>query len=476
MLKVIVQDIDDITDSKEILESRPHNFTIIYIYILLALVLSFFIWAFFSEKEIVIKSQGIIRPIQKIYKVNNQITGKVIILNFKNGDRVKKGDTLYVLDYSELDSEKQFIEKKLSSKKFDVENLKKLKKCILDNKNYFNKSNESEKVYYNKYLAYEKNNKINLGDEKIIKDNIRELNLKISNFELLRKSIDKNENCELNDVICKKRYKDYKASENQYIYKISKNENLYNLMKSNKDAHINEVWKELNQYKKEFYEFKNDFKSDIDSKIYELNDKVRGLKLELNKIQDNRILDKEKNQLNILVQIEEHIKTTKEELDELEKNIKQIDVNIKKCTAKASQDGFVHMEKKIKIGDLIQTGEALGDIIPSESKYKVELYIQDKDIANVKEGQPIKCKLPSLPYKEYGFIPGKLERVGVDAEINKESGLSFYTGTATIAKDKVYNHKGELEKIKNGMRCEVQVVTKKQKMLYYLLQHIRLKD
>src|SRR3712207_6308458 len=157
-MKMIVQDINELTDSKEVLQSKPHPFTLIFIYIVLALLLSFFLWAFISEKEIVVRAQGRVKPMESVYKVTNLIASKVKNINFKNGNKVKNGQVLYELDHTDLDIQKQAIEKALKETKLDISNLDKLKKSVLDNTNYFNKDNKDEEEYYNKYLNYEKNN------------------------------------------------------------------------------------------------------------------------------------------------------------------------------------------------------------------------------------------------------------------------------------------------------------------------------
>ncbi|NFF86162.1 biotin/lipoyl-binding protein, partial [Clostridium botulinum] len=102
-MKAIIQNIDEMKDSREILESKPHPFTTIFIYILLLIFLSAFIWCWLAEKEIVVDVQGVVRPNENIHKVSNLLGSKVLSVNFKNGDKVEKGKVLYILDHKELD-------------------------------------------------------------------------------------------------------------------------------------------------------------------------------------------------------------------------------------------------------------------------------------------------------------------------------------------------------------------------------------
>lgn len=142
-------------------------------------------------------------------------------------------------------------------------------------------------------------------------------------------------------------------------------------------------------------------------------------------------------------------------------------MSIDKCTIKASNDGVLDTQVDLNIGDVVQAGTIVANILPNEAKYKVDLLINDKDIATIKDGQQIKYSFPSLPYKEYGFLNGKVDKISADSKASKANGAIFYTAEADIEVTKVYSHKGEVSEIKNGMTCEAQIVTRKEKMLYY---------
>ncbi|SUY46973.1 bacteriocin ABC transporter bacteriocin-binding protein [Clostridium putrefaciens] len=478
-MKFVVQDIKDITDSRELLESKPHHFTSIFIYLVLTIICSALVWCWFSEKELVVKTSGIVRPSEEIYKVANMATSKVESISFKNGQVVKLGDILYTLEHTEIDLQKKSIEEKAETLKQDVENLKKLKKCILDDKNYFDKNNEKEKDYYNKYLNYEKGNSLSLSDSNSIEDAKNDLNSKIDAYDLLQKSVNEDKSYVPTNTLYSEQYNNYKISQKQFKDKIEDAQKLYDYLKLNKDADKNSVLQAestLNSCKTELDKFTSDYKLKINSTIEELKSKNKELDSSLNKINDTGALNKEKNKSTTSVQNDDGIKANEEKLKDLEENLKAINMSIEKCTIKASNDGILDTQVDLNIGDVVQAGTIVANILPNESKYKVNLFIADKDIANIKDGQNIKYSFPSLPYKEYGFLNGKVEKISADSKVNKSNGISFYTAESYIDVSKVYSHKGEESEIKNGMTCEAQIVTRKEKMLYYLLEKLNLKD
>ncbi len=192
-MKPVIQNIDEMKDSREILESKPHPFTTIFIYILILIFLSAFTWCWFAEKEIVVNVQGVVRPNENIHKVSNLLGSKVLSVNFKNGDKIEKGKVLYTLEHKELDVQKSSLDKSKKDLEKEISNLEKLKKSISDSKNYFTDSKD-EKEYYNKYLNYEKSKKNPDNNKKVVNSQIDNLNSKINNLNSLKKSAQNNDN------------------------------------------------------------------------------------------------------------------------------------------------------------------------------------------------------------------------------------------------------------------------------------------
>ncbi|KHO62061.1 Biotin-lipoyl like [Thermoanaerobacter sp. YS13] len=102
-MREIVQNIEELTDSRELLESKPHPIESVSVYILLLLIISFLIWSYFSEKEIVVKANGIIRPYKDEFIISDKVTGNVERIYVTDGQKVKKGDALYVIEHKNLE-------------------------------------------------------------------------------------------------------------------------------------------------------------------------------------------------------------------------------------------------------------------------------------------------------------------------------------------------------------------------------------
>jgi HlyD family secretion protein len=81
----------------------------------------------------------------------------------------------------------------------------------------------------------------------------------------------------------------------------------------------------------------------------------------------------------------------------------------------------------------------------------------------------------ALPYEEYGYLKGKITKVSADSIVGN-NGISYYNAEASIENKPLYNRKKEKGEIKTGMTCEGQIITRKERILYYLLEQLNLKD
>ncbi|RZJ34494.1 MAG: HlyD family efflux transporter periplasmic adaptor subunit [Chryseobacterium sp.] len=82
----------------------------------------------------------------------------------------------------------------------------------------------------------------------------------------------------------------------------------------------------------------------------------------------------------------------------------------------ASQDGQVVQINKAGIGEILKDGESIGVIVPDKVDYAVEVYIKPVDLPLVKEGQRVMCifdGFPAIvfsgwPNSSYGTFAGKV--------------------------------------------------------------------
>ncbi|WP_415338084.1 HlyD family efflux transporter periplasmic adaptor subunit, partial [Clostridium perfringens] len=469
---------------------------------LIAIIVTFLMWAWFSEKEIVVKVNGVVRPDNEIQSISNIVQGEVKSVSMKSGEEVKKGDVLFEINSSELQDKKNQINEQIDYFKTDSENLEKLNKSINDNTNYF-ENNDEDKEYYYKFKSYEAGNKVALGEKENITTSKDELTKEKINLETLSKSVSENKNYNEDGSAYSAQYESYISSREIISNKIEQLEfnkkfineeiesNNKKLEKTNKENNEDQVIKEKNNQLKnqmgqidleiknnndELEKLKSETIAQIKGNIEKLNQEISKLDNNINSFDESINISKDKNKTTILAQIEEKINLNNQKKKELEENKKEIDQSIEKCVVKAPVDGKLKTNGNLEKGVVLQTGAIIATILPKDNTYKINLMIPNKDIANIKEGEDIKYSFESLPYREYGFLNGRVESISPDSTVDTEKGISFFNGEGSLSSNVLYSNKGEESYIKSGMTCEARIITRKEKMLYYLLEKIGFKN
>lgn len=147
-MKGIVIDLKDISDSREMMESEESPKIRWFIYILLAAVVVAVIFACvfkideFSRVNGEIKTQ---EAASSVLSLNNCKLKQILV---SEGQTVKAGDVIFLLDADYAESQKKILEDKLNTYKSDLANTELLKKSIEENKNLFKNTSEDSKFYY----------------------------------------------------------------------------------------------------------------------------------------------------------------------------------------------------------------------------------------------------------------------------------------------------------------------------------------
>lgn len=500
-MKFKIDNIENLSDSRQAMESKPNKLMFIFLYIIIALIVTFFIWSWFSEKEIIVKVNGVVRPDNEIKTVSNIVQGEVESVKMKNGESVSKGEVLFKIKSTELENKKNQIDEQIEYINTDNENLEKLNKSINDNTNYF-ENNDKEKEYYYKFQSYEAGNKVSFEEKNNIFSSKDELNNQKVELETLSKSISENKNLNKEGSTYSDQYESYISSREMIQNKIEQLENnkkaLNEKIEENnkeknklndenrktiiddKDKQINnqisQIDLEIKNNNEQLDKLKSDTLAQIKGSIDKINQNLNKLESTLSSLDESANISKDKNKTTFLAQIEEKININNQKKKELEEGKEQIEQNIEKCSVKAPSDGKLNINANLEQGIVLQTGAVVANIIPNSDTYKVKLMIPTKDIANIKVSEDVKYSFEALPYREYGFLDGKIESLSPDSKLDSEKGISFFIGEGSLSSDSLYSNKGEESFIKSGMICEAKIITRKEKMLYYLLEKIGFKN
>ncbi|GKU27600.1 HlyD family secretion protein [Clostridium folliculivorans] len=467
-MKYHIENLSDITDSREIMQSRPKGFSMYMMYIILAVLSLTIVWSLIAQKEITIASSGMVRPKGDIIKISNKSMGSVYKINFKDGDKVEKGQVLIQFDSNDLIAQRDVLQKTIDNKQKEIDNLTKLKNSILDNTNYFSQDNADEKEYYSKYQLYadSQNNSNKQNDVYQSQKNYYSKNL--SDLRILQKSMEENKNYFDSSSLMYYQYTDYKFNIDDYNNKIATMQDSLNKLKEANGVQdqIKTLETNISDTKTALDKYKNTQKLNVLNSISQTQEK-------LNEVSLSQTTSNTKQQY--ISQISDNITADKNSMIEMNVNIESYNSKINDAVIKAEDNGVINSIAPIKEGDFIQAGTEIASILPPDtSSYKLEIYIRNQDFGNIKEGQKINVTFDALPQKDYGNVKTTIERISADSKINQKDGSSYYTAEAHISESYLKNKKGEEAEIKSGMIFQGKIVNRKISYFRYFLEQINI--
>lgn len=132
-------------------------------------------------------------------------------------------------------------------------------------------------------------------------------------------------------------------------------------------------------------------------------------------------------------------------------------------------DGVINQIYVSTIGEVVQPGEKVVDIVPSGEQLTIQAYIRPTDIGFLHPGQKATIKVSAYDYSIYGGLDGEIVSLSPDA-ITDDSGHSYYEAKVRADKTTIRGKGGKLMPIIPGMTVTVSILTGERTILDYLLK------
>ncbi|MGX9416417.1 HlyD family type I secretion periplasmic adaptor subunit [Vibrio sp. RC27] len=118
------------------------------------------------------------------------------------------------------------------------------------------------------------------------------------------------------------------------------------------------------------------------------------------------------------------------------------------------------------VGGVIKPGMDIADIVPSEDNLLIEARIAPQDIAFLRPELTAVVKFSAYDFTKFGGLPGSLEYIGADTQQDEEGNSYYLVRVRTFSNS--LNTNGELPIIP-GMTASVDIITGKRTVMEYLL-------
>ncbi len=503
-MKPIIVNINEVSDSTELYESRPNRLLVYTIYLILFMLVVTVSWMTLSKMDIVVKSNGIFKGYNDAYEISSGVTGTVKETYVESGMYVDEGDILYVLNIEELSDTIIRYQKELEASTDRLEilsayeksltgGIKELEVCI-DNPYYEEFANRRELLYASISLNESDTN----GQIVLYEGNIESISGTIEKYKEKINKLNNVKQC----IVAHSNTLD--AAEGYYYSLVNSYIASYSYTAMQYDNQINEYQKQIEEYEgqvaddlinardlleKEKIQALMNLElqqiATIEQQIVGYNDTILSLemnlasaKLQLNAV--NGTDNQTKETVAILTEkgnISAEILSYENKQKECENYLKSYDIQNNNCIVKANISGYFYPKQGLKIGSFVQIGTTIGNIYPeAESKYYAEIYVQNSNIAKIKEGQKVKFEIVAYPSSEYGYFEGTIENIARDISVDQSTGYAYYLVKVSCDNMTLKGEDGEEVTIMNGMACQAKIIVDEKRVLQYLLEKIDLID
>jgi len=319
---------------------------------LMALIFFTVLWLFFGKADVVVSARGKIIPDGEIKIIQPLDTGVIKKILVKEGDFVKKGQTLMEIDPSTT-------EPQLESLKANLEyiNLERQRLNATTNGRSLgtvtSDEAQTQKGLYQSSMADLSNQ---LQAKKM---EMRGIDEEISNYKT-QLSINSAKEKRMNnvaDIIAKNDLEKVRAENMEYRSKIQ----------------------ELRHQKSKVQEEADYIRSNFKTKNYD------------------ELADRDK-------------KAT-----EMGANIKEIEFRNKQQNIVAPVDGYVNTLFIHTMGGIVTPAQKLLSVVPNTSPLVVKATVMSKDIGFIKEGMPVLIKVDTFDFQKYGMINGRVKKIAKDS-------------------------------------------------------------
>ena len=158
------------------------------------------------------------------------------------------------------------------------------------------------------------------------------------------------------------------------------------------------------------------------------------------------------------------------EMAEIEETIQRLQARVDRLVIRAPYHGYVQELKVQTVGQVIQPGALLMQVVPDKTPLEAEIRILPKDVGHIRVGQDVNLRITSYDYTRFGYATGKLKRISASS-IASEDNKPYYRGWVSLDNPYVGTTPGR-NMLQAGMSLEADIVAGEKTLLAYLSKPI----
>ena len=173
---------------------------------------------------------------------------------------------------------------------------------------------------------------------------------------------------------------------------------------------------------------------------------------------------------SFLADVHRRISKASSDLAIVEQALLEAENKVGRTEMRSPVDGVINRLSVSSLGEVVQAGASIVEIVPIDDKLQIEARISPQDIAFIRPGLPAKIRISAYDYTKYGTLSGVVDRIGADTLTNENRETFYRIIVNTESGGDVQSDRGI--KIIPGMTALVEVKTGERSILEYLMKPV----
>lgn len=168
--------------------------------------------------------------------------------------------------------------------------------------------------------------------------------------------------------------------------------------------------------------------------------------------------------------VTEQLRAVEVQLNELQPRLAEVRAQIERNRVRAPVSGQVVGLTVFTPGGVIQAGQTLMEIVPSNASQIIVARVQPNDVDNLRVGLLTEVKFPGLRSSNPPILKGRVERISADSFTEEGSNARYFRAEIIVPPEELAKLGRGANSIRTGSPVEVVIVLRRRTLLQYMIE------
>ncbi|MDO0947457.1 HlyD family type I secretion periplasmic adaptor subunit [Chromohalobacter israelensis] len=188
------------------------------------------------------------------------------------------------------------------------------------------------------------------------------------------------------------------------------------------------------------------------------------------RISENKVQKQVKRQ-EYQKEIGEQLRQAQSQIADAEERITALSDQVKRTTITSPVSGIVVGMKVHTIGAVVRSGDPIMNVVPSNDGFVVEARVPDRDIDNIYKGQEAEIRFSAFNQRLTNVIEGEVNNISADTFEDEATGAKFYKARVRVTEEGRKDMTDNMQLLA-GMPAEVLIKTGERTFASYIAKPI----